>query len=355
VELALRRTRVQLVICRCLSSRRSLIRLRRCPVSSRRRNHIRDVRSPACPERELRRQMAATSVQPERFDPSEMEYSCRFLFANRVAISDRIRMVASLRDRGCALSGLKSDCLNSASWIASTNILVLSSMAGEKRSKRMVHDVGHLTGDDELADAILRAVRRTLRKTLEHSRNVFNQSGLTVPQLLCLRSIGQEASASDLTAAGLAERIQLSSVTISRTLDYLDSNGLIVRSWSRRDRRRVSVKLTRKARRSLSKLPTPLQEEFLQRPQDLPETKRKALLQSLEQIVEMMGASALDVASVLATEVSARLGDRCSPTSLGRRLPVHDVSPSTPISCLRGQTAAIRTEDHEPPRYSHVK
>lgn len=253
--------------------------------------------------------MAATSVQPERFDPSEMEYSCRFLFANRVAISDRIRMVASLRDRGCALSGLKSDCLNSASWIASTNILVLSSMAGEKRSKRMVHDVGHLTGDDELADAILRAVRRTLRKTLEHSRNVFNQSGLTVPQLLCLRSIGQEASASDLTAAGLAERIQLSSVTISRTLDYLDSNGLIVRSWSRRDRRRVSVKLTRKARRSLSKLPTPLQEEFLQRPQDLPETKRKALLQSLEQIVEMMGASTLDVAPVLATDVSAKPGD----------------------------------------------
>jgi len=182
-------------------------------------------------------------------------------------------------------------------------------MAGEQRSKRRVQDVGHLTGDDALADAILRAIRRILRKTVEHSRNVFHETGLTVPQLLCLRLIGQETSASDLTASELAERIQLSSATISRILDRLDSNGLIVRSRNRKDRRRVSLKLTRKGRQSLGKLPMPLQEEFLQRLQDLPEKKRKALLQSLEQIVEMMGASTLDVAPVLATDVSAKPGD----------------------------------------------
>lgn len=182
-------------------------------------------------------------------------------------------------------------------------------MANARSRKQRPREIERLVGEDPLADAILRAIRRILRKTVEHSRNVFNESGLTVPQLLCLRLIAQENAGNDLTAAELAELVQLSPATISRILDRLDSNELIARSRNPTDRRRVTLKLTRKGRQSLGRLPTPLQEEFLQRLYDLPEKKRKSLLQSLEQVVDMMGASALEVAPVLTTDVAAKPGD----------------------------------------------
>ena len=172
-----------------------------------------------------------------------------------------------------------------------------------------MRDTSEVVGDDALADAILRAIRRILRKTSEHSRSVFHESGLTVAQVLCLRLIGEEAAAGELTAAELSETIQLSPATISRILDRLDSNGLIKRTRNQTDRRRVSLSLTRKGRSRLNNLPKPLQEEFLQQLQDLPEKKRIALLDSLEQVVEMMGASSLEVAPVLAPDINVKPGD----------------------------------------------
>ncbi|QEG37427.1 MarR family winged helix-turn-helix transcriptional regulator [Bythopirellula goksoeyrii] len=179
-------------------------------------------------------------------------------------------------------------------------------MPSGKQLKRPRRSASTATVDDVLADAILRAIRRILRRTAEHSQHVFNESGLTVPQLLCLRLIGQAPANGELTAVQLAEIIQLSPATISRILDRLESQELIVRNRSQEDRRRVSLKLTRSGRKNLDKLPTPLQEEFLQRLQELPEKKRTALLNSLEQIVEMMGAGEMDAAPVLATGVHVK-------------------------------------------------
>lgn len=161
-------------------------------------------------------------------------------------------------------------------------------------------------GDDDLADAILRAIRRIIRKTSEHSRKVFHESGLTVPQLLCLQIISDAKRDSELTAAELAERVQLSPATISRLLDRLESAELIVRTRSKSDRRRVQLSATRQGRLKLRKLPAPLQEKFLQQLLELPESKRRALLRSLEQVVDMMGASGLEVAPMLTPEVNVK-------------------------------------------------
>ena len=164
------------------------------------------------------------------------------------------------------------------------------------------------TPDDVVADQILKAIRRILRCTAEHSRHLSKEAGLTATQLLCLRVIGQVRANEEITAAQLTGAIQLTAATVSRILDRLESMELITRERAVDDRRKVRLRVTRSGRARLKKLPLPLQEQFLRRLDALPVRKRQDLLNSLQTIVEMMGAEDLDVAPVLAPNVDEKRG-----------------------------------------------
>lgn len=157
--------------------------------------------------------------------------------------------------------------------------------------------------DDEIADRILKAIRRILKRTAEHSRHLAKEGGLSATQLLCLRLIGQTGAQQEITAVQLTDAVQLSAATVSRILDRLESQGLIQRERSRADRRKVLLQLTRSGRTCLRKLPLPLQERFLAQLGALPRRDRIELISSLETIVRMMGAEGLDVAPVLAAAI----------------------------------------------------
>lgn len=159
------------------------------------------------------------------------------------------------------------------------------------------------TPSDIVADRILKAIRRILRRTAEHSRYLHKEAGLTVPQLLCLRVIGQADGHEEITATKLTGVIQLTAPTVSRILDRLEALGLITRERASSDRRKVRLRVTRAGRARLRKLPLPLQEQFLERLDSLPKRQRQELLNSLETIVEMMGAGDLAVAPVLTAGV----------------------------------------------------
>jgi DNA-binding MarR family transcriptional regulator len=162
---------------------------------------------------------------------------------------------------------------------------------------------------EPIADNILRAIRRILRKTAEHSRHLAREGDLSVPQLLCLREVAKSKQKQAVTVAEVAKAVQLSIATASRILDRLESAELIRRERSSEDRRKVYLKLTASGRRKITRLPTPLQEQFLANLSILPAKEQEQLLSSLERIVEMMGASDMDASPMLT--------------------PVADVKPST--------------------------
>lgn len=151
----------------------------------------------------------------------------------------------------------------------------------------------------DLADAALRAIRRIMRKTSEHSRQLSRQSGLTMPQLLCLRFIGDAKPDGEVTVALVSQGVQLAPATVSRILDRLEDAGLIVRERRSQDRRKVCLSLTELGRQQVDKLPTPLQEQFVERLHVLPPDEQQRLLGALEKVVELMEASQLDAPPVL--------------------------------------------------------
>jgi DNA-binding MarR family transcriptional regulator len=153
-----------------------------------------------------------------------------------------------------------------------------------------------------IADDILRAIRRILRKTAEHSRQLASDGDLSVPQLLCLRCVADAPRKYPATVAGVADSVQLSKATVSRIFDRLEQAGLVSRTRSASDRRKVFVSLTALGRKKVRQLPPLLHEEFLAKLRRLNQSEQRKLLSALEQIVDMMGAASLDAAPLLAPE-----------------------------------------------------
>ena len=157
--------------------------------------------------------------------------------------------------------------------------------------------------DSDSAYEVLRAIRRIVRRIAGHSKVLAREFGLTVPQVVCLKAIGElEAVEPEVTAAMVAQHVQLSAATVTRILDRLQGLGLVDRDRRSRDRRKVCLSLTAAGRERFRSMPIPLQDEFVARFMDLEESDRRALLEALNRITQLMEAEHLDAAPLLVPE-----------------------------------------------------
>ena len=125
--------------------------------------------------------------------------------------------------------------------------------------------------------------------------------------LLCLRYLASVNSAT-ITSVDIAKAVQLTTPTVSRILDRVEKDGLISRSRSSDDRRKVFVRLTTLGKRRVAKLPQPLQEGFLERLGALPKKQQRDISTTLQTVVELLDADDLDAAPILSPEVVGKPG-----------------------------------------------
>ncbi len=155
--------------------------------------------------------------------------------------------------------------------------------------------------NDDVAQDILRSIRQLIRGISIHSKQLLHSIGLTVPQLICLRSIHELDTAHDgVTVMQVSQRVQLSPPTVSRIVDRLSAAGLVVRERSVTDRRKVSISLTPAGLDRVQTAPSPLQETFLRALEQLQLEERLELLAALKRVVVLMNADELDAAPMLA-------------------------------------------------------
>lgn len=170
-------------------------------------------------------------------------------------------------------------------------------------------------------ERVLRALRRIVRAIDLHSRRLEHEVGLTGPQLICLRVLGQRGP---LTAGDLARAVDLSQATLTGILDRLVKRRLVQRRRSTRDRRRVTITLSAEGQRVVATAPSPLQTRFAERLAALPERTQARLCATLEQVVGMMDAESLDAAAMLAPGsrvASGRHAPLSAVAALARLLP----------------------------------
>ena len=154
-----------------------------------------------------------------------------------------------------------------------------------------------LSGD---ADSILRAVRGIVRSVTIHSKRLYRETGMTLPQVLCLRAIGTASQAArDVTAAQVARSIQLSPATVTGIIDRLERGELIERERDTADRRKVYLRLTPKGQEWLSSLPSSLQDRAVERLNGLAPEHRKRILDTLNEVLQLMEAENIETSPIL--------------------------------------------------------
>lgn len=143
---------------------------------------------------------------------------------------------------------------------------------------------------------VLIALRRVIRATDMHSRQLVKSAGLTSPQIVLLQAI-QEAG--EMTIGEAAQRINLSQATVTSILDRLEKRGLIQRIRSVTDKRKVYVSLSEQGLETLSAAPMPLQRNFVKQFEALQDWEQQMILASLQRIAHMMDAEEIDASPYL--------------------------------------------------------
>jgi DNA-binding MarR family transcriptional regulator len=150
-----------------------------------------------------------------------------------------------------------------------------------------------LTG---VSDEVLISLRRLIRAIDLHSRYLSKHFGLTGPQLIILREL---ARAGEVSPGELATSVSLSQATVTGITDRLDKRGLITKTKSRIDRRRVVIQPTEACRQLLAQAPPPIQESFLDQFDRLMDWEQSMILSSLQRLVRMIDAKDIKAAPVL--------------------------------------------------------
>ena len=149
---------------------------------------------------------------------------------------------------------------------------------------------------DPVIEKVLRSLRRVIRATDQHSRNLIKTSGITTPQLLVLQALEHSDS---LSVGALARQLHLSQATVSSILDRLEKRQLILCGKSEEDRRRASLSLTLAGHAAVAGAPIPLQETFVARFKALEDWEQSQILSALQRVAQMMDARDIDASPVL--------------------------------------------------------
>jgi DNA-binding MarR family transcriptional regulator len=143
---------------------------------------------------------------------------------------------------------------------------------------------------------ILRSLRRIIRAVDLYSRKLMTQTGLSGPQVICLRQLAIQGP---MQTSHLAAAVNLSSATVCGILNRLEQRGLVNRERQLNDRRRVVVSLSEAGLDTVDNAPPALHDSFLFKLRALPTEQQLTIHQTLARIVRMMSADELDAAPIL--------------------------------------------------------
>ncbi len=141
------------------------------------------------------------------------------------------------------------------------------------------------------ATSALIALRRIIRYLRLADRDVESACGVSVAQLFVLRQLADEPS---LSIAELAALTLTDASSASTVVARLVERGLVTRTPSRSDRRRVELAITPRGRKLVLAGPRVPQLAMIDAIRELPSRRRVELVRSLELLAGMLGANSVE-------------------------------------------------------------
>jgi DNA-binding MarR family transcriptional regulator len=153
-----------------------------------------------------------------------------------------------------------------------------------------------VSAHNNISDEVLISLRRLIRAIDLHSRYLSKHFGLTGPQLIILRELSR---AGEMSPGEVASSVSLSQATVTGISDRLEKRGLITKTKSKIDRRRVVIRPTEACQQLLDQAPPPIQESFLIQFDRLKDWEQAMILSSLQRLVQMVDAKDIEASPVL--------------------------------------------------------
>lgn len=143
---------------------------------------------------------------------------------------------------------------------------------------------------------VLVHLRRIIRATDLQSKRVVKACGLTIPQIMVLRSIEELG---DVTVRRISDSVSLSQATVTTILNRLEDRKYVERVRAQKDKRIVNARLTPEGKAILATAPPLLHEKFVDEFESLEGWEQTQVLSSLQRIAMMMDAEHIDAAPIL--------------------------------------------------------
>lgn len=150
--------------------------------------------------------------------------------------------------------------------------------------------------DSQHLHDVLVNLRRIIRATDLQSKRVVKACGLTIPQIMVLRSIEELG---DVTVRRISDSVSLSQATVTTILNRLEDRKFVERVRAQKDKRIVNARLTTLGLDVLKTTPPLLHEKFIDEFESLDGWQQTQILSSLQHIAMMMDAESLDAAPLL--------------------------------------------------------
>lgn len=134
----------------------------------------------------------------------------------------------------------------------------------------------------QLSLQVLKKFRVIYGSVRQHFREVEQNCGVTGSQLWILQEV---AKAPDIGVSELAERLSIHQSTGSQLVEKLVARGLIIKERSKEDQRRVGLRLTADAVKTLKNAPGPAEGILPEALNALPESSLVSLESALVEVI----------------------------------------------------------------------
>ncbi|WP_067521301.1 MarR family winged helix-turn-helix transcriptional regulator [Endozoicomonas ascidiicola] len=139
-------------------------------------------------------------------------------------------------------------------------------------------------------------LRQIIRSTDMQDKEISRCTGLTLPQLMIMQTLRQS---NQITTGELAKEMGITQATVTSILDRLEKKELIARERGAEDKRKVWISLTPEGLELLKGAPTPQQDYFTRRFDDMQGWEQSMIISALERVAFMLDAQHLDAAPML--------------------------------------------------------
>ena len=166
------------------------------------------------------------------------------------------------------------------------------------------------------SDRVMIDLRKIIQAIDMNSKKLVKRVGLTGPQLVILQEISR---CGEVTAGEIARAVSLSQATVTGILERMEKRGFLARKRSEHDKRRVMVRITDTGEQILKDAPPLMQEAFVERFSSLQEWEQTMILSSLQRLVSILDAKAIQAAPFLETRPignQTAKTDKANPTPL---------------------------------------